>query len=155
MGTEFKAKGAHVALGPVAGPLGRSGYAGRNWEGFAADPYLSGIAMEQTIHGHQDAGVQACAKHWIGNEQEVQRNPTYDTNITTTKTKNALSSNIDDRTIHEIYMWPFANAVHAKAASFMCSYQRINGSYGCQNSKSQNGLLKTELGFQGYVSRFH
>ena len=48
-------------------------------------------------------------------------------------------------------MWPFANAVKARAASFMCSYQRINGSYGCQNSKTQNGLLKTELGFQGYV----
>jgi beta-glucosidase len=48
-------------------------------------------------------------------------------------------------------MWPFANAVKAKAASFMCSYQRINGSHGCQQSKSQNGLLKTELGFQGYI----
>jgi beta-glucosidase len=48
-------------------------------------------------------------------------------------------------------MWPFANAVKARAASFMCAYQRINGSYGCQNSKSQNGLLKTELGFQGYI----
>jgi beta-glucosidase len=46
---------------------------------------------------------------------------------------------------------PFANAVKARAASFMCSYTRINGSYGCQNSKTQNGLLKTELGFQGYV----
>lgn len=48
-------------------------------------------------------------------------------------------------------MWPFANAVHAHTASVMCSYQRINGSYGCQNSKTLNGLLKTELGFQGYV----
>jgi beta-glucosidase len=153
MAEEFKGKGAHVLLGPVAGPLGRSGYGGRNWEGFAADPYLSGIAMEQTITGHQDAGVQACAKHYIGNEQEAQRNPTYDTNVTTTKTKSALSSNMDDRTMHELYLWPFANAVHAKAASVMCSYQRINGSYGCQNSKTQNGLLKTELGFQGYVTQ--
>jgi beta-glucosidase len=151
MGEEFKAKGAHILLGPVAGPLGRSAYAGRNWEGFSSDPYLSGIAMEKTIHGHQDAGVQATAKHWIGNEQEVQRNPVYDRNVTTTKLSNALSSNIDDRTMHELYMWPFANAVKAKAASFMCSYQRINGSYGCQNSASQNGLLKTELGFQGYI----
>ncbi|KAJ4363052.1 hypothetical protein N0V83_010170 [Neocucurbitaria cava] len=151
MGQEFKAKGAHVVLGPVAGPLGRSAYAGRNWEGFSSDPYLSGIAMEETITGHQDAGVQACAKHWIGNEQETQRNPTYDTNITTTELVNAVSSNIDDRTIHELYMWPFANAVKAKAASVMCSYQRINGSHSCQNSKGQNGLLKTELGFQGYV----
>ncbi|KAH7070922.1 glycoside hydrolase superfamily [Paraphoma chrysanthemicola] len=151
MGREFKAKGAHVALGPVAGPLGRSAYAGRNWEGFSSDPYLSGVAMEKTITGHQDAGVQACAKHWVGNEQEIQRNPVYDPNVTTVKTSNAISSNIDDRTMHELYMWPFANAVKAKAASFMCSYQRINGSYGCQNSASQNGLLKTELGFQGYV----
>ena len=151
MGREFKAKGAHVALGPVAGPLGRSAYAGRNWEGFSSDPYLSGVAMEKTITGLQDAGVQACAKHWVGNEQEIQRNPVYDTNITTTKLEGAISSNIDDRTMHELYMWPFANAVKAKAASFMCSYQRINGSHGCQNSKSQNGLLKTELGFQGYI----
>ncbi|KAF1952829.1 hypothetical protein CC80DRAFT_478566 [Byssothecium circinans] len=151
MGKEFKAKGAHILLGPVAGPLGRSAYSGRNWEGFAADPYLSGVAMEKTITGHQDTGVQACAKHWVGNEQEVQRNPTYDTNITTTKTKNAISSNLDDRTMHELYMWPFANAIKAKASSVMCSYQRINGSYGCQNSKTQNGLLKGELGFQGYI----
>lgn len=151
MAEEFKAKGSHVILGPVAGPLGRSAYAGRNWEGFSNDPYLSGIAMEQTIHGHQDTGVQACAKHWIGNEQEVQRNPIYDKNVTTVKTEGALSSNLDDRTMHELYMWPFANAVRAKAASFMCSYQRINGSHGCQNSATQNGLLKGELGFQGYI----
>ncbi|KAF1913302.1 glycosyl hydrolase family 3 N terminal domain-containing protein [Ampelomyces quisqualis] len=151
MGVEFKAKGAHVALGPVAGPLGRSAYAGRNWEGFSSDPYLSGVAMEKTINGHQDAGVQACAKHWVANEQEIQRNPVYSLNISTVKTSNALSSNLDDRTMHELYMWPFANAVKAKAASFMCSYQRINGSYGCQNSAAQNGLLKTELGFQGYI----
>ena len=152
MGQEFKAKGAHVALSPVAGPLGRSAYAGRNWEGFAADPYLTGVAMEETITGHQDAGVQATAKHFIANEQETARNPVYTKNGTTTDTDvAALSANLDDRTMHELYLWPFANAVKAKAASFMCSYQRINGSYGCQNSATQNGLLKTELGFQGYV----
>ncbi|KAK2023098.1 glycosyl hydrolase family 3 N terminal domain-containing protein [Colletotrichum zoysiae] len=152
MGQEFKAKGAHVALSPVAGPLGRSAYSGRNWEGFSADPYLTGVAMYQTITGHQDAGVQATAKHWILNEQETMRNPTFDPNGTSTDIMvQAVSSNIDDRTIHEIYMWPFADAVKARAAAFMCSYQRINGSYGCQNSKSLNGLLKTELGFDGYV----
>ncbi|KAI4930015.1 hypothetical protein J4E85_004638 [Alternaria conjuncta] len=152
MGAEFKAKGSQVFLGPVAGPLGRSAYAGRNWEGFSSDPYLSGVAMEKTINGIQDAGVQACAKHWIGNEQEIMRNPLYeDENDNTEQTTAALSSNIDDRTMHELYMWPFANAAKARAASFMCSYQRINGSYGCQNSASQNGLLKTELGFQGYI----
>ncbi|QMW39247.1 beta-glucosidase G [Aspergillus flavus] len=152
MGEEFKGKGAHVALGPVAGPLGRSGYGGRNWEGFAADPYLTGVAMERTIQGYQDAGVQACAKHFIGNEQETQRNPNYNPNGTLTDViQEAISSNIDDRTIHELYLWPFANAARAKVASVMCSYQRLNGSYACQNSKVLNGLLKEELGFQGYV----
>ncbi|EEY22364.1 beta-glucosidase [Verticillium alfalfae VaMs.102] len=152
MGKEFRAKGAHVALSPVAGPLGRSAYSGRNWEGFSPDPYLTGIGMEQTIQGHQDAGVQATAKHWIGNEQETLRNPIYDPNGTLTDvTFEALSANIDDRTMHELYMWPFANAVHARCASFMCAYQRLNGSYACENSKALNGLLKEELGFQGYV----
>lgn len=141
---------------PVSGPLGRSGYAGRNWEGFAADPYLTGVAMEETITGMQDVGVQSCAKHFIAYEQETQRNPTYpytsDSSISNTEvTQESVSSNVDDRTLHELYLWPFANAVHAKVASIMCAYNRVNGSYACQNSKIQNGLLKEELGFQGYV----
>ncbi|KAE8852417.1 hypothetical protein PTNB29_10479 [Pyrenophora teres f. teres] len=53
--------------------------------------------------------------------------------------------------MHETYHWPFANAVRAGTALVMCSYQRINGSYGCQNSKALNGLLKNELAFQGYI----
>lgn len=48
-------------------------------------------------------------------------------------------------------MWPFQDALAAGAGSVMCSYQRANNSYGCQNSKLMNGLLKTELGFQGFV----
>ena len=80
----------------------------------------------------------------------------------------AVSSNIDDRTLHEVYGWPFANAVRSGVASVMwyvgslcytdptltisgSSYNRINGSYGCANSKTLNGVLKEELGFQGYV----
>ncbi|KAM5353228.1 hypothetical protein ACJZ2D_016878 [Fusarium nematophilum] len=148
MGREFKAKGAHIALAPAVGPMGRSPYSGRNWEGFSPDPYLSGIAMELGIKGLQDAGVQATAKHFVANEQEILRNPLV---INGTLEFEAISSNLDDRTLHELYMWPFANAVHAGVASVMCSYQRINGSYACQNSKLLNGLLKTELGFQGYV----
>lgn len=75
-----------------------------------------------------------------------------DTSIPNTEvTQESVSSNVDDRTMHELYLWPFANAVRAKVSSMMCSYNRINGSYACQNSKVQNGLLKEELGFQGYV----
>lgn len=147
MAEEFRGKGAHIALGPVVGPLGRSPFGGRNWEGFSPDSYLSGVLVEETVVGMQSAGVQACTKHYIGNEQETQRNPST-VNGTTVE---SLSSNIDDKTMHETYLWPFANAVKAGTASLMCSYNRINGSYGCQNSKALNGLLKEELGFQGYV----
>lgn len=121
MGAEFRAKGAHVALAPVAGPLGRSAYAGRNWEGFSPDPYLTGVAMEETINGLQSNGLQACAKHWIGNEQETQRNPTYSGpgGFSGDLVQESISSNIDDRTMHELYMWPFANAVKAGVASVM------------------------------------
>lgn len=53
--------------------------------------------------------------------------------------------------MHELYLWPFQDAVRAGTANVMCSYQRINNSYGCANSATLNGLLKTELGFQGFV----
>ncbi|KAF2140973.1 glycoside hydrolase family 3 protein [Aplosporella prunicola CBS 121167] len=148
LGEEFKGKGAQIALGPVVGPIGRSPYGGRNWEGFSTDPYLSGVGVELTVAGIQDAGVQAVTKHYIGNEQETQRNPSVSPNGARIE---SISSNIDDRTMHELYLWPFYNAVRAGTASIMCSYNRLNGSYGCENSKSINGLLKEELGFQGYV----
>ncbi|TFK46096.1 hypothetical protein OE88DRAFT_1053198 [Heliocybe sulcata] len=145
---EFKGKGAHVMLGPVSGPMGRSAYGGRNWEGFSPDPYLNGVATERTIKGIQSVGVQACVKHYIGNEQETQRNPSISSDGQTIE---AVSSNIDDRTIHELYSWPFADAVRAGVSSVMCSYNRLNQSYACQNSYTLNGILKTEFGFQGYV----
>ena len=53
--------------------------------------------------------------------------------------------------MHELYMWPFADAVRAGVGSVMCSYQQVNNSYGCQNSKLLNDLLKNELGFQGFI----
>ncbi|KAL5362002.1 putative beta-glucosidase M [Aspergillus floccosus] len=147
MGTEFHKKGVHVLLGPVVGPLGRVVEGGRNWEGFSNDPYLSGALVHETVEGIQSAGVGACTKHYIANEQETNRNPETADGVDIA----AVSSNIDDKTMHEMYLWPFQDAVHAGSVSMMCSYQRINNSYGCQNSKTLNGLLKTELGFQGYV----
>lgn len=132
----------------MAGPLGRSALGGRNWEGFSPDPYLTGHAFARTIKGAQSSGVQACIKHLIGYEQETQRFPSKASNGVTVE---SVSSNIDDRTMHELYLWPFADGVRGGAASVMCSYNRINGTYACENSKVMNGLLKEELGFQGYV----
>ncbi|KAI8628788.1 glycoside hydrolase family 3 protein [Xylariaceae sp. FL1651] len=143
MGKEFKAKGVNVLLGPNAGPLGRTPLGGRNWEGFSVDPYLSGQLVSESITGHQDAGVIANLKHFIGNEQETYRRPYFGVE--------AESSNIDDKTLHEYYLWPFIDGVRAGVASVMCSYNRINNTYGCMNSKLMNGVLKTELAFDGFV----
>ncbi|KAG5979710.1 hypothetical protein E4U55_004849 [Claviceps digitariae] len=143
MGGEFRRKGVNVMLGPVVGPAWRVVLGGRNWEGFSVDPYLSGSLAAQTIDGVQSEGVQTSLKHFIGNEQELNRMASQDAE--------AVSSNIDDQTMHEVYLTPFQDGVRAGTANIMCSYQRVNNSYGCSNSKTLNGLLKTELGFQGFV----
>jgi beta-glucosidase-like glycosyl hydrolase len=61
------------------------------------------------------------------------------------------SSNIDDRTRHEIYVAPFLRSVMAGLASVMCSFNLVNGTYACENNNTLNGILKNELGFQGFV----
>ena len=132
----------NVAEGPVAGPLGRVVTGGRNWEGFGADPFLSGSMIFQTVSGLQ-ISVAACVKHFIGNEQESNRTPLGE--------NASVSSNIDDKTMHEVYLWPFQDAVHADVGCVMSAYQRVNNSYSSQNSKILNGLLKGELQFQGLV----
>jgi beta-glucosidase len=142
---EMKGKGINAILGPCVGPLGRMPAGGRNWEGFGADPYLQGIAGAETIKGIQDQGIMATVKHFVGNEQEHFRQP-WEWGL-----PHAISSNIDDRTLHELYAWPFGDAVKAGVASVMCSYNMVNNSYGCSNSKLLNGILKDELGFQGFV----
>lgn len=147
MAEEHRGKGVDVQLGPVAGPLGRVPEGGRNWEGFAPDPVLTGQMMASTIQGMQDTGVIACAKHYIGYEQEHFRQGSQE-NYTVA---DAISSNIDDVTMHELYLWPFADAVRAGVGSIMCSYNQINNSYACGNSYSLNHLLKGELDFQGFV----
>ncbi|KMP08134.1 beta-glucosidase 1 [Coccidioides immitis RMSCC 2394] len=150
MGEEHRDKGVDVQLGPAVGPLGRSPDGGRNWEGFSPDPVLSGYLVAETIKGIQDAGVIACVKHFIVNEQERFRQAPeaqgYGFNIS-----ESSSSNVDDVTMHELYLWPFADAVRAGVGSVMCSYNQINNSYGCSNSYTQNKLLKGELGFQGFI----
>jgi len=88
--------------------------------------------------------VITLVKYYIVNEQETNRNPSGNVS--------AVSSNVDDKTIYKLYLWLFADAVHARAGCIMCLYNRINDSYACQNSKTLNGPLKTELGFEGFIA---
>ncbi|GAA5799375.1 hypothetical protein HPULCUR_004789 [Helicostylum pulchrum] len=136
LGKEFRGKGVHVQLGPTLNLL-RIPEGGRNWESGGEDPFLIGVLAEETVIGVQSQGVIAMAKHYILNEQEVNRNKT--------------SSQIDDRTLHEVYLWPFARAVEAGIGSVMCSYNKINGVYACENDYTLNTILKGELDFKGFV----
>lgn len=143
IGEEARGKGINVQMGPVVGPIGRKPESGRIWEGFGADPSLQGISAAQTIQGMQSTGVIATLKHFILNEQEMYRE--------TDVLQVGYSSDIDDRTMHEIYLWPFAEGVRAGVGSIMAAYNFVNGSLCTQNSEILNGLLKDELGFQGFV----
>lgn len=99
--------------GPVVAPLGRVALGGRNWEGISPDPYLSGALVDATVRSMQKSVITA-VKHFIGYEQETQRNGVDGGNA-------SYSSNIDDKTMHELYLWPFMDAVHAGAGGIMCS----------------------------------
>ncbi|EPB90789.1 hypothetical protein HMPREF1544_02367 [Mucor circinelloides 1006PhL] len=136
MASEFRAKGINAQLGPSMNMM-RAPQGGRNWEAFGEDPYLVGVAAAETIRGIQSQGVMAVAKHLIGNEQETNRQ--------------LHSVHIDERTMHEVYLWPFARSVEADVASVMCSYNKINGVYACESDYAINHLLKGQLGFKGYV----
>ncbi|KAG0175260.1 hypothetical protein DFQ28_002120 [Apophysomyces sp. BC1034] len=136
MGSEFRRKGVNIQLGPIVDIM-RVPTAGRNWEGFGEDPYLSGEAAAETVKGVQSQGVICVAKHFIGNQQETNRK--------------IASTNIDDRTLHEVYLWPFARSVEADVGGVMCSYNKVNGEYACENDHTLNTILKHELGFKGFV----
>lgn len=100
MGLEAKKKGVNVLLGPAIGPMGRVAKGGRNWEGFSIDPYLMGKMVYETVSGTQGAGVITSTKHWIAQEQETHRLATMVEPLV-----EAVSSNLDDKTMHELYMW--------------------------------------------------
>lgn len=146
IGAEARGKGVNVQLGPTVGPLGRKPRGGRNWEGFGADPVLQAHGGALTVKGIQENGVIATVKHFVGNEQEE-----YRMDIIPHGLMKAISSNIDDRTLHELYAWPFAEAIRAGVGAVMASYNDVNGSDNSQNSMLLNGILKDEMGFQGLV----
>ncbi|KAK6198574.1 glycosyl hydrolase family 3 C-terminal domain-containing protein [Scheffersomyces amazonensis] len=99
----------------------------------------------------QDEGVVATARHLIGYEQEHFRQVGEWEENGWDCLESAISSNIGDRAMHEIYLWPFADLVRAGVGSVMCSFNKVNNTYACQNSYLINYLLKEELGFQGFV----
>jgi beta-glucosidase len=135
MAAEERGKGAMVQLGPMMN-LVRAPAAGRNFESFGEDPFLTAVLVAAEVTGIQSEKVVATAKHFIGNEQETDRD--------------SGDSRIDERTLHEIYYAPFEAAVNAGVGAVMCSYNRIGGTYACENPVTL-GDLKSGMGFTGWV----
>jgi beta-glucosidase len=132
MGREASALEQNVVLAPhvniVRDPLFR-----RNHTAFSEDPLLAARIGAAEIRGIQSQGVMAQVKHVAG----------YN---------GAQNVAIDERTLHEIYLLPFAAAVEAGVASAMCAYNKIDGDWACENDSLQNGILRGELGFKGFIT---
>ena len=136
-GKEFREKGVNVALTPAMN-IQRNPQGGRIWESFGDDPFLAGVAATQIIKGIQSNGVIACAKHYVGNDQETNR-------------KNS-SSNIKEQALWEIYLEPFIRSVQdAEVGAIMAAYNAINYTYVINNTRIVQNYLKEKVGYRGYV----
>ena len=137
LGVESNALGVDLLLGPGIN-IKRSPLAGRNFEYFSEDPILSGKLGAAYINGVQSQGVGATAKHYVANNVETQRM--------------WANSNLDERTLNEIYMTPFEIAVkEAQPWSVMACYNRVQGEYGTESVRLLTDKLKNEWGFKGFV----
>ncbi len=137
MSKEFYGKGANVLLGPGLN-LARVPVNGRNFEYMSGgDPFLGYSMVQPLVKGIQSEPIIANAKHWINNNQENDRSE--------------VSANDDERTRHELYYQPFLGAIEAGVGSFMCSYNKINDIWSCENNETLNTDLKGHLKFNGWV----
>ena len=134
---ELEAKGAHILLAPTVN-IHRTPIAGRNFECYSEDPFLSGMIASAYIKGIQDKGKGACIKHFVANDQEFERF--------------SISSEVDERTLREIYLEPFRIAIrNSDPWAVMSAYNRVNGVYACENDHTLNDILKGEWGYKGIV----
>jgi beta-glucosidase len=136
IGIEAKSKDADVLLGPTIN-LHRHPLGGRHFECYSEDPLLTGELASSYVRGVQSVGVSACLKHFIGNDTEYQRH--------------FVSSNIDDRTLRELYLLPFEMGVKAGSLSVMSAYNQLNNVFCSSNEQILTNILKEEWNFPGYV----
>ena len=136
LGRETRAKGAHVLLAPTVN-LHRTPVGGRNFECMSEDAYLTARLAVAYVRGVQGEGVGCCIKHFVGNDTEFERM--------------TIDSRIDERTLRELYLRPFEDAViEAGVLAVMSAYNRVNGTY-VADSALIGEVLRGEWGFPGTV----
>ena len=133
-------KQRNVLLGPGIAS-GRDPRSGRTSEYLGEDPVLAGLlagAYTKGVGANDDEPVQAQLKHFVANEQEIDRNNS--------------SSNVDGRTLREIYTLPYEIAIdRGDVGSVMCAFNQVNHDWACGNQQLLDRILKHEIGFDGWV----
>ena len=137
LGEEAKVKDVDVLLGPTIN-IHRHPLGGRHFESFSEDPFLTGKIATEYVQGVQSQDVAACLKHFIGNDTEYERH--------------LVSSNIDEKTLREIYLLPFEMGIKdGNAQVVMSAYNKLNNIYCSSHKELLIDILKDEWGFDGYV----
>lgn len=137
LGRDCRARGVHILLAPGVN-IYRSALCGRNFEYLGEDPYLSAQLVIENIKGLQNRGVAATVKHYAVNYQEFDRNH--------------VSSDVDERTLHEVYLPAFKAAiVNAGAGCVMTGYNLVNSVHCSEHDYLVNKVLKGDWGFKGVV----
>ena len=132
---EFAFRGKDIMLGPGVN-IQRTPLNGRAFEYMGEDPYLAGEIVVPYIKAAQKNGVACCLKHFVLNDQEIDR---FSVNV-----------NVSERALHEIYLYPFEQAVkRAKVWSIMGSYNLWQNEHCCHNDALLNGILKKDWGWDG------
>ncbi|ORY90760.1 glycoside hydrolase family 3 protein, partial [Leucosporidium creatinivorum] len=137
IGDEARAKSAHIILGPTIN-IQRSPLGGRGFESYSESPLLSGMLASAYINGVQSKGVACSVKHFVCNEQELERF--------------SQDSVVSQRALREVFLEPFRLAhKHSAPLSFMSSYNRINGVHASENRWLLNDVLREEWGWKGLI----
>ncbi len=137
LGDEAKAKGAGVLLAPTIN-LHRSPKGGRNFECYSEDPLLSAHLAAAFVRGVQSKGVATTPKHFVANDSEYERN--------------TIDSQVDERTLREVYLLPFEYAIKRGGAwGIMSAYNRLNGTFCSHNEWLLSTVARNQWGFDGFV----
>ena len=135
LGEEARYRGKDVLLGPGIN-IHRDPLCGRNFEYMSEDPYLISQMCPPLIQGIQSRDVAACVKHYIANNQEIDRG--------------TVDAEISNRALHEIYLPGFKAAVQKGGVyTLMGAYNKFRGDWCCESHFLMTDILRDELGFKG------
>lgn len=134
---EARRKGVHVLLAPTVN-LHRSPLGGRHFEAYSEDPYLTGAIGTGYVLGVQDGGVGTTVKHFVANDAETERF--------------TVDNRVGARALRELYLAPFEAIVRdARPWGVMAAYNGVNGSTMTEHRALQQGVLRGEWGFDGFI----